>query len=198
LNATSQRRVQEGNGPAADESCYVCSVFEVGCVFEAHMKPVTNVIAFLLAGGTLLAAAGLAGQATQEQVDRQASKLFDQVMSPFCPGRTLTNCPSPQAEVLRNGIREQLQAGATTDDIWEDLYEAYGDQVRSIPRASGFNLLVWVIPGLFFVLGALLLVRWLRPPPSESDSPRPAEPEQIDPAAEQRLEQELSEFESVV
>ena len=99
----------------------------------------------------------------QQDVDQQASRLFDQVMSPFCPGRTLTNCPSPQADILRDGIKERLRAGATADQIWDELYAAYGDQVRSVPRASGFNLLAWIIPGLFFALGALLLIRWMRP-----------------------------------
>jgi len=136
--------------------------------------------------------------ATQPQdVDQQASRLFDQVMSPFCPGRTLTNCPSPQADILRDGIKERLRAGATADQIWDELYAAYGDQVRSVPRASGFNLLAWIIPGLFFALGALLLIRWMRPRWHSMPGATVAEQQRLDPELEARLQSEMAELESV-
>ncbi len=132
----------------------------------------------------------------QQDVDQQASRMFDQVMSPFCPGRTLTNCPSPQADILRDGIKERLRAGATADQIWDELYAAYGDQVRSVPRASGFNLLAWIIPGLFFALGALLLIRWMRP--RWRGTPTAPMPEQqLDPELEARLQSEMAELRSV-
>jgi len=161
------------------------------------MKSVTRAGICLAAAGVLLAA-GAVAQTSQEQVDRESGRLFDQVMSPFCPGRTLTNCPSPEAAVLRDGITEQLRAGATPDEIWEDLYEMYGDQVRSVPRASGFNLLAWIIPGLFFAIGAWMLVRWLLPRWSRSEPPPAAESERLDAELEERLKSELSQLESVV
>jgi cytochrome c-type biogenesis protein CcmH/NrfF len=161
------------------------------------MKSAT-IVGVSVAVATVLLAAGSLAQTSQEQVDREAGRLFDQVMSPFCPGRTLTNCPSPQAEVLRDGITERLRSGATPDEIWEDLYEMYGDQVRSVPRATGFNLLAWIIPGLFFALGAWTLIRWLRPRWSRPQPVPPAESGQLDPELEERLKSELSELESVV
>ncbi len=147
----------------------------------------------------LLAISGADAQiATQPQdVDQQASRLFDQVMSPFCPGRTLTNCPSPQADLLRAGIKDRIRAGATPDDIWQELYAAYGDQVRSVPRASGFNLLAWIIPGLFFALGALLLIRWMRPRWHSMPGARVPEQQRLDPELEARLQSEMAELESV-
>lgn len=162
------------------------------------MKSATRAGVWLAGAAVLLAATGAVAQTPQEEVDREAGRLFDQVMSPFCPGRTLTNCPSPQAEVLRDGITERLRAGATPDEIWEDLYEVYGDQVRSIPRATGFNLLAWMIPGLFFAIGAWLLIRWLRQPQSVAKPAPQPQAEQLDPELEQRLQSELSELESLV
>ena len=134
---------------------------------------------------------------TQQEVDQKAGRLFDQVMSPFCPGRTLSNCPSPQADVLRDGIKERIRAGAAADDIWEELYAAYGDQVRSVPRASGFNLLAWVIPGLFFALGTLIVLLWARPRWKRVTEARADDESQLDPELEARLRSEMAELESV-
>jgi cytochrome c-type biogenesis protein CcmH/NrfF len=143
-----------------------------------------------------LAADTQAQTAAQQQLDRQAGRLYDQVMSPFCPGRTLTNCPSPQAQVLRDGIKDRLRDGATTDQIWDELYSVYGDQVRSVPRAAGFNLLAWILPALFFVLGAWLLIRWMRRGRRSTTAATPGQ-EHLDPELEARLQLEMSELESV-
>jgi cytochrome c-type biogenesis protein CcmH len=152
--------------------------------------------------GAVLAVVLLAGGAqaqtpAQQEIDQQASRLYDQVMSPFCPGRTLTNCPSPQADALRDAIKDRIREGATADQIWQELYSVYGDQVRSVPRAAGFNLLAWILPALFFVLGAWLLVRWIRRggrPGSEAAAPQR---EGLDSELEARLQREMAELESL-
>ncbi|MCH7874541.1 MAG: hypothetical protein IH965_04505 [Gemmatimonadetes bacterium] len=51
--------------------------------------------------------AALAGQYSAE-VETAASKIFHTTMSPFCPGRTLTTCPSSQAAELKDEIRRRL------------------------------------------------------------------------------------------
>ncbi len=95
------------------------------------------------------------------QVEQEASELFNKVMSPFCPGRTIANCPSPQAAELQVTIKEKLSEGDSPEQIEAELYATFGDDIRAIPRARGFNLLAWVVPGLFFVLGVFMVGRWL-------------------------------------
>lgn len=95
-------------------------------------------------------------------IETQAHQLFNTLMSPFCPGRLLSNCPSSAAEDLRNDIRAQLSEGATAEEITNALYAAYGDEVRAMPEASGFGLLAWVMPGAFFVVVGLVLLLWIR------------------------------------
>ncbi len=127
---------------------------------------------------------------TRAEVEQEASKLFNKVMSPFCPGRTIANCPSPQAAELQVAIKDRLTDGESPDAIEEELYATFGDEMRAIPRARGFNLLAWAIPGLFFVLGLVVLARWLRglgPAPS----PASTGAAQLDPELDERLKQEL-------
>jgi cytochrome c-type biogenesis protein CcmH/NrfF len=133
---------------------------------------------------------------TEIAVDREANRLFGEIMSPFCPGRTLATCPSPQAAELQDEIKVQLQAGATADDIWEGLYAVYGDQVRSVPRASGFNLLAWAIPALFFLLGTAVLIRRISRPVGEAASSIDRA-DGLDSELKARLDRELAEIESL-
>jgi len=164
-------------------------------------RTIAIAIAWLAASGSLSIAAAQADTAAQAQtpvstraeVEQEASKLFNKVMSPFCPGRTIANCPSPQAAELQVTIKERLQRGESPDSIEEELYATFGDEMRAIPRARGFNLLAWAIPGLFFALGLAVLARWLRGL-GPTAAPAGAAPVSIDAAMDERLEKELEEI----
>lgn len=93
--------------------------------------------------------------------DEEASALFDRVMSPFCPGLRLADCPSTGAAELRAAIRARLAAGEPAAAVETQLYAAFGDRIRSEPPARGIGLLAWIVLGLTFVAGAALYVRWL-------------------------------------
>jgi cytochrome c-type biogenesis protein CcmH/NrfF len=66
-----------------------------------------------------------------------AYAIAHELMSPFCPGRTLAACPSPQADQLRQWILFQAAAGQSEAEVEEMLYERFGDVLRSTPKAEG-------------------------------------------------------------
>ena len=138
----------------------------------------------------------LQGQADQ-RVDTEAGKIFENVMSPYCPGRTLANCPSPQAAVLQDTIKAWLRAGVTPDSVMEELYGIFGDEIRSTPRASGFGLLAWVTPGLFLLVGAAVVIRWARRarlPQAATTAPS----DELSSEAQEKLEAEFAKLDSAV
>ncbi len=94
--------------------------------------------------------------------DGYAYDLARDVMSPFCPGRTLSSCPSPQAAELIQWVILQEQAGATRIEVEDMLYERYGDVIRGAPKAEGWGLAAYVIPGLAAIAGVGLVVWVLR------------------------------------
>ena len=131
------------------------------------------------------------------EIPPEASRLIDQVMSPFCPGLILTNCPTLQADSLRKAIRTRIASGATRAEVLAELERVYGDAVRSAPDRSGFGLTAWVVPGAA-VLGALLLLviflrRSRRAPPPPSEPTTPADPGDDDAVLRARLAARLRE-----
>ena len=125
------------------------------------------------------------------------------LMSPFCPGRTLAECPSPQATDLRFWILTQAAAGATEAEVNEMLTQRFGDVLLASPRAEGWGLSAYVIPIAFFVLGGPVVVLILRrlTTGSAAGPGRPAEPvyatatqRAIDADLERQLESELGEL----
>jgi cytochrome c-type biogenesis protein CcmH/NrfF len=159
-------------------------------------KPAAARTALLVWLTMMLFTAGAVAQADAQRIDTEASKLFNKVMSPFCPGRMIANCPSPQAQELQAAIKDKLRAGESPDAIEQELYATYGDDIRAVPQARGFNLLAWGVPGFFFVVGAVVLARWMRPRwPSTAPAGRSVP--LLAAEVEARLENELSEIDSL-
>ena len=81
-------------------------------------------------------------------------QLAHDIMSPFCPGLSLSDCPSPNAAELREWIIEQEAAGASQEAVEEQLLARFGDQLLQAPRPEGAGLFAYAIPLAVFLLGA--------------------------------------------
>ena len=137
-------------------------------------------------------------QTTDEVVSREAREIFETVLSPYCPGRTISNCPSPQADELRASIRTKLEAGESTENVKEELYSIFGDELRTIPRASGFGLFAWIVPAVGFLLGGWAIAVWVRRTRMPQMEPSGPASTKLDPEAEARLKAELADLESSI
>jgi len=91
-----------------------------------------------------------------------AYDLAGELMSPFCPGRTLASCPSPQAAELVQWMVLQEAAGATQEEVVANLVDRYGEEILGAPPAKGITLWAYVFPVLGFVVGGGLVVLALR------------------------------------
>jgi len=138
-------------------------------------------------------ALALASPAAAEETGGWAYRYFGEVMSPFCPGRTLAACTSPQADELRMWILSQEQAGRSQEDVHQELVERYGDVILSAPRAQGFGVAAYLIPMVIFLAGGLLvgvfLWRQTRAAAEQAAGAPPAVP--LDPDIERAIDEEL-------
>jgi len=150
-----------------------------------------------LALGSLLLGAVPAG-AADEKPEGWAYALAGKLMSPYCPGRTLSECPSPQADTLRMWIIVQESAGRSRVEVEEELIERFGEQILAAPRARGFGWAAYLIPVFAFLGGGAVVWLFLRrqTAPASFDAPLPLSsatvPTDADPELERRVEEELA------
>ena len=152
----------------------------------------------------VLVASLVASLAAHAEAEGWAYDIAHELMSPFCPGRTLAECPSPQADELRLWIITQEAAGATRAEVERTLYQRFGDSVRSAPRAEGWGLTAYAIPIGGFVVGGgvafLTLRRMVRRTPvgqsdsRASDSQASQSESTADPELERILDEKLAEL----
>ena len=94
-----------------------------------------------------------------------ANELSLEVMSPYCPGRSLRDCPSVGSTDLREEIYRRVLAGESKQKIKDELYvrfEKEGVDIRAIPEFAGFGSMVWIGPAIFLLIGFFVLTFWLR------------------------------------
>ena len=119
-----------------------------------------------------------------------ANDISEQVMSPFCPGVTLHDCPSDNAIALRARIAGWASQGWTRQEIMGKLVAEYGPDIRSVPPKRGALLLVWLLPALAVVIGGSVAATFARRWSRRTTLPVP--PRLVGPGERSRLEEELA------
>jgi len=131
--------------------------------------------------------------AQDTNVETQAQQVFSHVMSPYCPGLLLADCPSPDAFTLRAEVRARLRAGEAPDAIEESLYRKFGDDIRAVPTADGSGLVLWVAPLVVFAF-SLVGLAWYLSMQGTGAAPAANHHLATDPALEERLNIELEDL----
>jgi cytochrome c-type biogenesis protein CcmH len=118
--------------------------------------------------GTLLAASVARGDTARKPT---LEALGNEVQCPCGCVAPLNQCPmldcAEKAE-MRAFIKKEIADGKDETAILQDLSLRYGVQVLSAPPARGFNLAVWILPGVGLLAGLGIVVvivrRWKRKP----------------------------------
>ena len=86
----------------------------------------------------------------QSSLEQRLYKLNRELMCPVCEGLTLEQSQSGIAIDMREEIKKMIIQGMTDEEIKTYYVEKYpGVNMLATPPASGFNLLMWIIPIIF-------------------------------------------------
>ena len=98
--------------------------------------------------------------------DQILRSLSNDLMSPYCPGRTIASCPSPQARLLEDHILEQAQAGKSREEIEAALVARFGNEMVGYappPILYGVALAGLVVLVVLVVMGRRWAARSSKP-----------------------------------
>jgi len=142
-----------------------------------------------------LGLAALAGDSARAQASEGwAYDLMNELMSPYCPGRLLSDCPSPQAQTLRMWLIVQEASGRPRAEVEAEVVARYGESILGAPRAEGFGIAAYAMPAAVFLAGGSLLFWFLRRqtrPAPTTVSLTPSAP--LDPELERLVDEKLAE-----
>jgi cytochrome c-type biogenesis protein CcmH len=89
--------------------------------------------------------------------DNEVNRVAKQLFCPVCENIPLDVCPTQACHEWRELIRQKIADGWQDDQIKEYFALQYGDRVLSEPPRRGLNWLVYLLPPVFFLGGAVLL-----------------------------------------
>ena len=117
------------------------------------------IVGFLVVGATR----STGPESQEDRVDAIARR----VACPICDGESVFESQNNSSQAIRNQLQQLVAENDLSDaEIVAFIETRYGAQVLLVPKASGFDALVWVLPAVAFVcgLGALVVVfrRWKR------------------------------------
>ncbi|MGH9328169.1 MAG: cytochrome c-type biogenesis protein [Terriglobia bacterium] len=113
---------------------------------------------------------------------------------------TLNHCPHLPSECasraeMQTLILNDIQQGKEDKAVLADLTGRFGVRVLASPPAKGFDLAVWILPGIGFIIGLAVVLtvvrRWRRKPPG------PPQNSPIDAQAMAAVEEEMSRIDSL-
>lgn len=108
----------------------------------------------------------VAGEAAPTAFDPVAHKrvvaIAEQLRCLVCQNQSIADSNAELAIDLRNQVIRQIQAGRTDKQIIDFMVDRYGDFVLYNPPFKASTVLLWVGPGLLFVLAFAAFIFNLR------------------------------------
>ena len=102
------------------------------------------------------------------QLELRYHQLSQELRCPKCQNQNIADSNAPIARDLRVVLYEQLEQGATDDEILAFMVARYGEFVRYRPGVDRNTILLWAAPGLLLILGAASLLFHLRQRPDHA------------------------------
>ncbi len=125
--------------------------------------------AIAVLGGLALGISFLSGPDPDEVPT--ADEVAGRMMSPFCPGLTLEECPSDQASRVRGEIDQMVARGATNSEIDRWIVDNFGEVALARPGGS----IAWMGPPLLALAGIGAVTLVLRRRVRAAPQPQPVE-----------------------
>ena len=89
--------------------------------------------------------------------DDEVNAIARQLYCPVCENTPLDVCPTTACHQWRELIRQMLAEGKTEAEIKQYFVDYYGARVLSEPPVTRFNWLLYIVPPVAFLAGAILL-----------------------------------------
>jgi cytochrome c-type biogenesis protein CcmH len=133
-----------------------------------------SVLVLALLGTTLVGGSAVGAQEVvttrNMTLEERTRSVASELRCPVCQGNSIQDSPSELAQEMKGVVRDQLAAGKTPDEVKQYFIDKYGEWILLEPKASGFNLVVYLLPMVGVLIGGAIIWRsvkkWTAPPAS--------------------------------
>ena len=106
-------------------------------------------------------------EADQEEIYK---KLIEELRCLVCQNQNLADSNAELAQDMRRKTYELVTAGKNEKEVADYMVQRYGDFVLYKPPMQTNTLLLWAGPFIIFLVGMIVLVRFIRRKPAAADA----------------------------
>jgi cytochrome c-type biogenesis protein CcmH len=92
----------------------------------------------------------------------QYLRLTHELRCMQCLNTSIADSQVDLASDLRKEVRDLVNEGKSDDEIRKYMVDRYGEFILFRPLTNARNMWLWLAPGIFLVIGAIVAVRILR------------------------------------
>ena len=92
------------------------------------------------------------------QQELRARNISKNVRCMTCQNQSIDESNAPLAKDLRILIRDKIKEGKKDEEIYKFLTDRYGDFILLKPPLNSKNLILWLLPFVFFILGIYVVL----------------------------------------
>ena len=119
-------------------------------------------------------------------------KLSDELRCPTCQGLSVKDSDAGFSNSIKDKILELMKDGKSDKEILAYFVKRYGEWILRAPTKSGFNLVLWILPGAGILIGIFIVLfrskRWVSQPQQEKLA-------SLSPEEERMIKEDLRRFE---
>ena len=84
-------------------------------------------------------------------------KVYKNLRCLVCQGQSIADSNSDFAVTIKLVVQDQFKEGKTEDDIYKFLASKYGEWIVYQPTFSKNNFLLWMLPYVTLIFGAVII-----------------------------------------
>ncbi len=116
-------------------------------------------------------------QFPDEGMRERYNQLIDELRCPQCLNTNLAGSDAMIAKDLRREVHRLLLDGQSDDEILNFMHQRYGDFILYSPRLKPSTMLLWFGPLAFLLIGAAVMVIFVR---GRAREPQPLSAEEVE------------------
>ncbi len=98
------------------------------------------------------------------EIDTRANTISKNIRCLVCEGQSVYESNSDFAKDIKNYVKKEIINNKSDKEIYDFLRTKYGESIIFNPTPSIKNIMLWLAPALFFLIGSYIVYRRLVAP----------------------------------
>ena len=98
------------------------------------------------------------------EIDMRVNTISKNIRCLVCEGQSVYESNSDFAKDIKNYVKKEIMDNKSDKEIYDFLKNKYGESIIFNPTPSFKNIMLWLAPALFFLIGLFIVYRRLGAP----------------------------------